>query len=269
MDEKRQEELALLYARVDDLEGRARRGEVAISPFLSPADARAAAEHARRMGASAVAFGGYGGAERVRLYLLPDYLGEVGDEALEETLSSFGLESEITALHLRGSGFCRLSHRDYLGALLGLGIARSVLGDLVTLGEEGTEAVLLCDTAMADFLLSTPLRVGRDTVRPRRLERQELLALPLEKRTIPVSDTVASPRLDCVVAALCGLSREKARDAVLGGLVSLEHEIEERPDRAVTAPAVLSVRGFGRYRILSLSDQTRKGRFRLGAEKYV
>ena len=85
MDEKRQEELALLYARVDDLEGRARRGEVAISPFLSPADARAAAEHARRMGASAVAFGGYGGAERVRLYLLPDYLGEVSAEALEET----------------------------------------------------------------------------------------------------------------------------------------------------------------------------------------
>ena len=90
-----------------------------------------------------------------------------------------------------------------------------------------------------------------------------------DRKTQPIRDTVASPRLDAVVAALCNLSRERARAAVVSGLVEIDFESEERPDRTLSADTTVSVRGFGRYRVTALSDKTKKGRYRLEAEKYV
>ena len=90
-----------------------------------------------------------------------------------------------------------------------------------------------------------------------------------ERRMAQINDTVASARLDCVVGALCALSREKARDVVVSGLVELDYEHEERPDKTVNAPALLTVRGYGKYRVVSVNDQTKKGRYRLIAEKYL
>ena len=100
------------------------------------------------------------------------------------------------------------------------------------------------------------------------MSEDELASLCIEPRTTELSDTVASARLDCVVASLCRLSREKARECVLSELVELNFEVEDRPDHAVEAPAILSVRGVGRFRVLSLSELTKKGRLRLRAEKY-
>ena len=89
------------------------------------------------------------------------------------------------------------------------------------------------------------------------------------RRTEPWNDTVASPRLDAVVASLCRLSREKAHTAVTGGLVEVDFALRERPDFFLEAPCLISVRGFGRYRILSLLEETKKGRLRLVAERFV
>ena len=149
---------------------------------------------------------------------------------------------------------------------MGLGLERSVLGDIAVNGE-GTEAFLFCEAAIADFLESELTAVANDKVSARRTSLAEL-SLPA-RRTQPISDTVASPRLDSVVAALCGLSREKGRVTVAAGLVELNFESEDRPDRTVASGSVISVRGFGKYRILSLTDRTKKGRFRLSAEKYL
>ena len=74
---------------------------------------------------------------------------------------------------------------------------------------------------------------------------------------------------DCVVAALCSLSREKARVAVVNGLFEVDYEICERPDRTLTAPCTVTVKGYGKFRINSLCDKTKKGRLRLDADKYV
>ena len=84
-----------------------------------------------------------------------------------------------------------------------------------------------------------------------------------------ISDTVASARLDCIVAAICSLSREKARAAVISGLVEVNFENETAPDKNLSVPAVVSVRGYGKFRINSVSDVTRKGRLRLDADKYL
>ena len=265
------EDVRALYARMEDLCLRAEGGEVGQSDFLSPRELHYGTAYLTRKGVPFFAFGGYAEAERKKLYLLPDYMtgatlvADMDHEEGIDLLESYGYSAEIAAVRIDGSGYRSLTHRDFLGSLLGLGLERSVLGDVVTL-EEGNRAVFFCEERIAPFLLSECTKVANDKVKLRRLAITEVV-LP-ERRFISLRDTVASPRLDSVVSALCKLSREKARDAVLDGMVEINFESEDRPDRTVTVPSLISVRGCGRYRILALSEVTRKGRLRLEAEQY-
>ncbi len=267
-------EIRALVARLEDLTARAAKGEMGVTPFLTPRELHIAKEYLKRQGALYATFGGYPSAERQRIYILPDYMeelsqaeGEDGKFDFENKISEYGYSTDITPLKISGSGYRRLTHRDFLGSVLGLGAERSVVGDIVLLDGDGKEAAVFCDGAIAEFFLRELTLVANDKVKVAKTESGEL-ELP-QKRTEPIHDTVAAPRLDAVVAAMCNLSREKARGAVTAGLVELDFETEERPDRTVTAPALVSVRGFGRYRVLSLSDKTRKGRYRLEAEKFI
>ena len=256
------EELRGLFARLSDLCGRAEQGEMVMTNFLTPGEQRHAERYLRGQRMEFRCFGGYEDAERQRIYLLPDYM--EGEDDLPRLLETYGMDTGIVTLRIKGSGYKKLGHRDFLGAWLGLGIERSVLGDLAV-NEEGNEAFLFCDSVIAGFIETEMQTVGSDKVK---LLRVEEFVLP-PRKTLPISDTVASPRLDSVVAALCGLSREKARQTVCSGLVELNFESEDRPDRTVPSSSVLSVRGFGKYRVLSVEDRTKKGRFRLSAEKYL
>lgn len=260
--ETKNDSLEALYARLDDLYARAERGELGISAFLSPRELHYAAAYLERVGRRFITFGGYSDAERRRVYILPDYLEGVEDAW---ALSDFGLDSEIRMLSVKGSGFVGLNHRDFMGSLLGLGLKRDVIGDIVIVGE--SEAAVLCDGNIVEFLLSHWEKAGRDKIKVTETDRGSDFAP--ERRMASVTDTVASPRLDCVVAALCSLSREKAREAVVSALVELDYECEERPDREVRPPCVLSVRGYGRFAVDSLADKTKKGRYRLIGRKYL
>ena len=272
MNEK--EEFGSLYARMEDLCLRAERGEATVSSFLSPREIYYATRYLNHRGVSFFAFGGYLGAERKRLYFVPDYVAlseelrnDPEDElACIEAIGGYGIESQISALRIVGSGYRALAHRDFLGSLLGLGLERSVLGDVAVEDEQGRSAVVFCETRIADFIEDALGRVANDKVKISRLEISSYV--PPKRDFTAITDTVASSRLDGVVAALCGLSREKARDAVVGGLVEINFEREERPDRTVTPPALISVRGVGRFRVRSLSDRTRKGRIRMEAEQF-
>ena len=262
-------ELRELFAHLEDLCRRTEQGMPGVTNFLSPREAHYAVAYLRRQGREPFLFGGYGEAERQKLYLLPDYLAEYGipTERADSFLAELGLDCELAALRIEGSGYRVLTHRDFLGSLLALGLERSVLGDILVDGEQGKSAVLFCNAVLVPFLREELKQVANDKVRVRELPLSEVTVPP--RRVMPIHDTVASPRLDAVVAALCGLSREKARDTVCGGMVELNFEGEERPDRTVEAPALLSVRGVGRFRILSLSEVTKKGRLRLSAEKFL
>ncbi len=255
-------------AKLDDLYRRAERYEVAVSPFLTPAEAFAAEKYMRIRGGDIVAafYGGYDGAERVRLLALPEYFGkdEVWTASLVRERAAEAAAEAVAALEVKGSGYKKLSHRDYLGALLGLGLERAVIGDIAVIDE--ASAIVFCDGRIVPFLLAELRSVGSDRVKVRRIEISDDLAVRREFEEI--YDTVASPRLDAVVAALTHLSREKAAQTISASLVELNYETCEKGDRTVTEGAVLSIRGYGKYVIRSLSDMTKKGRYRLVADKY-
>ena len=266
-------------SRLDDLCEIAARGELAATPYLTPREAKYARAYlaARISIGTALAWGGYPQAERVRLVLLPDYLeGAVDPTALSEkpvgALREAGFDdtaeelSDLSVpLRVQGSGFRVLNHRDYLGSILGLGLDRDAVGDVSVVDDR--TAITVCGAPIADFLTTHLEKVATDGVRVSRLPEGE--AIPLAHRFAPVSDTVASERLDCVVAALANLSRDKAQTTVRSGLVELDYETVTDCDMTLTAPAVLSIRGVGKFRINAFDGVTRRGRVRLLADRYV
>ena len=268
-----------LLSRLDDLCDRGARGEAAVSPYLTPREAKYARVHlsARIRGGTAVLWGGYPEAERVRAFILPDYTeGLVDPEALAAhpvaALAEAGLDDladvlreAICPICVKGSGFRELTHRDYLGSILGLGLERDAIGDILI--PDTHNAILLTDTRVGDFLKTSLEKVATDTVKVSRVPEGTPLAGT--RRLQPISDTVASERLDCVVAALCNLSREKAQMAVRAGLCELDYEAVEDCSTTVTAPAVISVRGYGKFAVHAFDGTTRKGRVRLVAGKYI
>ena len=273
------ETIRLLLSRLDDLCDKGARGEAAVSPYLTPREAKYARVHlsARIKNGTAVLWGGYEGTERARVFILPDYTEGLVDPDLlaahpVAALDGAGLEELADTLReaacpilVKGSGFRELTHRDYLGSVLGLGLERDAVGDILI--PDAHSAILLTDSRVGDFLVTQMEKVAADTVKVSRLPEGTPLAGT--RRLQPISDTVASQRLDCVVAALCNLSREKAQTAVKAGLCELDYEAVEDCSATVDAPAVISVRGYGKFAVQAFDGVTRKGRIRLVAGKYI
>ena len=263
-----------MEARLGDAVTKRERGEIAHLSFLTPREKREAERLLQQWGLRerAFFFGGYPEAERVCLFLLPDYLVDclpapLSDCELDTVKELLGetLCEAVSPLAISGSGFRKLTHRDFLGSVLGLGLERDALGDVALQNEY--EAVLFCPRSLIPFFKTHLERVGNDAVRVR--EYQMGPSFTDGRKYQRITDTVASARLDCVVAALCNLSREAAQTAIRTGAVEVEYEACERPDLALEPPTTVSVRGFGRFILRSFDGETRKGRLRLCADRLI
>ena len=222
-----------LFARLDDLKECAVRGNVGVSAFFSPREEIAACEYLKRSKTAFISFGGYSNAERRKIYILPDFL---EDAESIQSLIDFGFSTKIDCVMIKGSGFKNLSHRDIMGSILALGIERDAIGDIVMLDD--AKAIFFCESRLTVFFEESLERIGRDKVTLSRIELDESI-LP-ERKTLKINDTVASARLDCVVAALCSLSRERAKEKILSSQVTLNYECEERTDRDEQSTGIIS-----------------------------
>ncbi len=274
MTTERKDSDAHLLARLGDAVEKCNRGSVATLSFLTPRARKQAERALRAMGAweQSFFFGGYPEAERVCLFLLPDYyaamLGANPCECPHEVLLTIladEIYETVQAVRITGSGYRVLTHRDYLGSILGLGLERDALGDIAV--QNDFEAVVFCPRTIADFLLKNLTKIASDTVKCKAYDVDENFTDGKKYR--PISNTVASPRLDCVVAALTNLSREAAQNAIRTGLVEVDFEPEERTDLTLTPPTTVSIRGYGRFILRSFDGETRKGRLRLRADQLI
>lgn len=266
--------IELTEAKIEEAIDRMERGEVRVVSFLTPREKRIAQRILRQRGAqgSAWFWGGYPDADRVCLFLLPWHLTEClentpehTDHATMESRLEQELAEAVTAVRITGSGYRRLTHRDFLGSILGLGIERDALGDLAVQSER--EAVLFCPPVLAKFLIEMLEKVANDKVKCRPYTIDESFT---DGRVYqPMHETVASPRLDCIVAALTNLSRDDAQTAIRSGYVEVEYEEELRVDHIPAVPATVSIRGFGKYILRSFDGETKRGRLRLKADKLV
>ena len=196
-------------------------------------------------------FGGYDDAERCLLGIYPDYF-DVAD-----------IQPPLTAVAFRYRSVAQLSHRDFLGTLLSLGIRRDKIGDILC--GMGLTVVYLRDEISA-YVCEQIDRVGGEGVSSIIGYTGEL---PLNKAYKPIQDTIASPRLDSVVKVLTRFSREKAADMIRLGDVSIDHLPVESVSATITAPCTISIRGVGRFLIDSVGPPTKKGRLVLTARKCI
>ena len=262
-------EFNMLIARISDFERRSQSGEISVSSFLSPSEAAMATTilSEKKIAHRATFFGGYSQAERQRLFLLPSYTDDFDGDAAQKLDTYFAHERReaICSLVISGSGYRELSHRDYLGSVLSLGLERDALGDIVLL--DSYSAVIFCSDKICEFLKSSLDRISNDAVSVAGFDVTDDFSPNREFKRI--SDTIASNRLDCVVSALTGLSREKAQELIKKELCQLNYITEWRCDRALETPCVLTLRGYGKYILRELDGFTKKGRLKMSADKYI
>ncbi len=227
-------------------------GRVYDTPFLDPLELDLARGVLRERPQLASAFyGGYPEAERVRLRVFPreQHDGPPPVQALQVTGSS---------------GPPELSPRDILGTLFGLGLKRDQVGDVFLLPDAGEAAAMVLPDK-AGYICARLVAIGSHAVRCAAVDGAALPLPALCKREI--GGTVASMRLDAVLALGFSLSRSRAADLVKGGLARVNWRTVESPARPIRPGDTIALSGRGRLEVVSLGGETRKGRLRLTLKK--
>ncbi len=221
--------------------------------FLSLAE-QAILERAQPQG---LLWGGYEDAERKLLLFLPEWMER--EDALQ------GEDCPLAVLRVTlAKGAPALTHRDYLGSLLALGVERSVAGDILV-REGGADIVVLRD--MAVFLQQNWTQAGRAALQTEVLPLSELRQAAY--RVVEKRDTVASLRLDSVLAAMFSLSRGNAQEAVRQGLVAVNGRLAVKPDSLLTEGDRVSLRGKGKAVLKEVGGKSRKDRDCIVFERYL
>jgi RNA-binding protein YlmH len=193
--------------------------------------------------------GGYNNAERKRVIISPDYY-----VPEEEDFQISLIEIEYP------SKFVSIEHRQILGTLMSLGLKREKYGDILV-GQERIQ--FFTGEELSDYIISEVQQIGRASVK--------LLKKPLDDRIfsneewMQVNTTASSLRLDVILSSIYNISRQKAQTLIQRGLVKVNWKQVEQTSFVCEEGDVLSVRGYGRSRIISIDGQTKKEKWRLTA----
>ena len=200
-------------------------------------------------------FGGYEGAERQMLVYLPEYLEQ--DALYEE-------DSPLVCLRASFYDGDTPTHRDFLGALMGAGIARETIGDICV--GKGT-----CDffvtQEIAPYILQNFTGAGRTKVHLEKIALTEV-SVP-EPETKEIRDTVASVRLDSVISSGFRIGRSAAAQYVSAGKVAIDGLPCEKPDKQLDEGVKISVRGLGKIKLRAINGKTKKDRISIIIDRYI
>jgi len=197
--------------------------------------------------------GGFPRCERQKVILFPEYM-EPGS-----------LDHGLVFLKVTGNfKFHEVSHRDYLGSVLALGIKREKLGDLF-LFDQG--CYIIADTEIAPYIVNHLSQVHRVGVVVTPVPKEEVV-LP-EEKVKELRTTVSSLRLDVVACAGFGVSRSEMAREIGAEKVKLNWTANTRPDYSVKEGDVISIRGRGRLELAEVGGKTRKERIVVLLKRYL
>ena len=251
------EDRLVLAKILDRAEQAQSRNIPAATDFLSPQQQAQALDLLRLAEVPETAYarlGGYEEAERRLFLFLPDWLEP------EDAMS----QSPIRCLRAAFRAEDKLSHRDFLGSLMGMGIAREKVGDILV-GPSGADLVVL--EGVSGFLLQSWTSAGRAKLRVSAIEPENLHIPAVQRKE--VRDTVSSLRLDAVAASGFRMSRGKAAALIESGKVQLNWRECTKPDKLLEAGDMVSARGFGKFELAEVGGLTRKGRISIVLQVYV
>ena len=221
-------------------------GEIQATNFLDPLDIIENAPIYNKY--LFVLFGGKEEAERKRLIVGTDDL----DEA-KQFVSVIKIESNK-----------KLGHRDVLGSVLGLGLVRDVVGDIVT---NETNAYIFVNSEIRDYIINNLKMIGREKVKVTAYDLEEID--DVEEKCEIQNFTLSSLRIDSAISECYGLSRTVSSKLIEGEKVKLNYRLVTNSSKAIKAGDLISVRGYGRFVIEEVIGETRKGRIRVSIRRYL
>ena len=239
---------------VDQAEQAIKTWEVVQTDFLSPpelADAQTAL--GRLTEVHSVAWGGFPQAERQRLAIARS------DLPLETN------QVQLVALEIAGNFlFDPATHRDFLGALLGTGIVRDRVGDILVLGERGAQAIVVPE--LVEFLEMTLKQVRSVPVKTQAIDPSLLKIREPKKKEMTTVE--ASMRLDAIASAGFGMSRSKMVELITAGEVRVNWKEVNEAKFQLKAGDLIAVRGKGRVEVGEVMV-TKKDRYRMQLTRFV
>ncbi len=238
---------------IDQADQAIKNWEVVVTDFLSPpvlVEVQSIFQNLTEI--KALPWGGYPQAERQRVALSRP------DLPLDES------QVELAVLDIAGNFlFDPATHRDFLGSILGTGIVREKVGDIIVLGERGAQAIVVPE--MVDFLTSALTQVRSVAVKTEQIEFSELKIRPPKKKEMTTVE--ASMRLDAIASAGFGMSRSKMATAISGKDVRVNWKEITQSSYNVKEGDLIAVRGKGRLEIGEVSV-TKKQRYRVNLVRY-
>lgn len=238
---------------VDKAEQAIKNWEIVLTDFLSPPVlAEAQQIFSKLTEVKLQAWGGYPQAERQRIGI------SRLDLPLEES------QIEVAAIDIAGNFlFDSATHRDFLGSILGTGIVRDKVGDILVLGERGAQAIVVPE--IVEFLETSLMQVRSVKVKTQRIELNDLKIRPPQKQEITTVE--ASMRLDAIASAGFGVSRSKMADAIGAGDVRVNWKEVTQSSYSIKSGDLVSFSGKGRIEIGEVAV-TKKQRYRVHITRY-
>ncbi len=197
--------------------------------------------------------GGYQEAERSKIFIFPYYMEY---EDLDISLKFIKIEGNFK--------FTSISHKDYLGSLLGLGIKREKVGDIL-IHDNFCQVVVSDD--ICDFIIFNLGKVARNNVSVYEIKKEELSYKSPNYKD--VSFTVSSERLDCIISGIYNISRQESEKYIKADRVYVDYEKIDSISKKIENNSLISVRGKGRAKIEEIGNITKKGKIKVKAKLIV
>lgn len=211
-------------------------------------------------------YGGYGEAERRMAVFVPDYLYSGAPDSIGDWFAENEDSCPLAVLEVTIPPAERktLGHRDYLGALMGEGIKREKVGDILV-SDKGAQIIVASE--LADYLVRNFSHVGPVTVSVKKAQIYTLKSIEIQ--TINLKFTVSSPRIDNIVAGIFGVSRKDATAYISQGKVFVSGREITKPDFTLKGGEKVVLRGKGKAIYRGVSGTSKKGKVYIVVDKYV
>jgi photosystem II S4 domain protein len=251
---KRVENRDCLTRILDQAEQAIKTWETVVTGFLSPPERlEAEAMFQRLIDVQMLAWGGYPQAERQRLAIARSEL------PLDQR------QVPLALINIAGNFmFDPATHRDFLGSILGTGLVRDKVGDILVLGERGAQAIVAPE--LVDFLTLNLSQVRSVPVKTQLVEWDELKVRPPQTKELTTVE--ASMRLDAVASAGFGMSRSKMVELIDAGDVRVNWKTITQASHPLNTGDLVAIRGKGRLEIGDVAV-TKKERYRVNLTRYV
>lgn len=229
-------------------------------------------------------FGGYGDAERQQVVFLPDYSGvpekvnalaafaneKEKSSAIAQILLEYFAENPddcpicLLDVSIPPAEHRTLGHRDYLGALIGEGIRREKIGDILV-APKGAQIIVAAE--LGDYLAENFRHAGSVSINVKKASVFTLNGLKSETKNLKF--TLSSPRLDNITAGIFGISRKDAAEAISRGKVFVNGREISKPDFTLKGGEKVVLRGKGKAIYNGISGESKKGKLYVNVDKYV